>query len=106
MASESASNQTRPFDPVEYFKHEYQPAPQEEPQQPEQRSFSYPETAYAQASLGITPGDEIERRTFYVEQCVRTLREAQRILRDEKLMTDIRAYIRRERDDLGALLDG
>ena len=82
----------------------------------------YPETAYdvpqqepngpiwGASGLANTaqclPGDEIERRNFYIEQCVRTLREAQRIMRDPALMADVRAYVRKERDDLGALLDG
>lgn len=46
-----------------------------------------------------------EQRDWYLEKCVSALQEANRIRRDEALMKEIRAFIRRKRDEVSNLLD-
>lgn len=47
----------------------------------------------------------LEQREFHISRCVDVLREAAVIRRDDALMKDIRAWLRRQKDELGILLD-
>lgn len=47
----------------------------------------------------------LEQREFHISRCVDVLREAAQIRRDETLMKDIRTWLRRQKDELGILLD-
>jgi hypothetical protein len=61
----------------------------------------YPQAGIANATIG---GDYSERR-YFVQDCFETLRKARLIRQDKDLMTEIRAYIRAQRDELSATLD-
>lgn len=59
--------------------------------------------------IGVTASLEAQanhnQRDWYLSRCVDALREANKIRRDEKLMQELREFIRRKRDELAITLD-
>lgn len=47
----------------------------------------------------------LEQREFHISRCVDILKEAAQIRRDDALMRDIRAWLRRQKDEMAVLLD-
>lgn len=82
----------RPIGPQEYLGQQNAPFMQLPPPVPEPVPDQIPEFA-------------AEQRDWYLEKCVSALQEANRIRRDEALMKEIRAFIRRKRDEVSDLLD-
>ena len=46
-----------------------------------------------------------EQRHWYISRCVDLLKEAGQIRKDEALMKEIRAFLRRQKDEMAVLLD-
>lgn len=83
----------RPIGPQEYLGQQNAPFMQlPPPPAPEPVPDAIPEFA-------------AEQRDWYLEKCVSALQESNRIRRDEALMREIRAFIRRKRDEVSDLLD-
>lgn len=57
--------------------------------------------------IGVTASLEEQRNQhmWYLTRCIETLQEARKIQRDEKLMKELREFIRRKRDELAITLD-
>lgn len=83
---------------------EYFDAQQPAPMLPMRLGFGYinPQNGIANACPVDT---SMEQREFHIARCVDVLKEAATIKRDETLMKDIRAWLRRQKDELGILLD-
>jgi len=50
-------------------------------------------------------GQGVEGREYLMHRTFEVLREASRIRRDDKLMAELRIWLRQQRDELGAFLD-
>lgn len=107
-----------PEDKIAYDREMPDPPPEayEEPGQTigYDREYGYPNAPSGLApSAGLyapihphdTPEMVAEKRKFYIQQMVAVLRQAYNIRHDAALMTQIRLYLRNEKDELTDLLD-
>lgn len=99
MASDTPTEVTK-----EYFDKLREAQCQQQAAVPMKLGFGYinPQNGIANA---VPYDTSLEQREFHISRCVEVLKEAAQIRRDDALMKDIRAWLRRQRDQMAVLID-